>query len=211
MKPWREVNLVDAIYMNVKALKQRSVAILIALILPACGGGGSSADPPVGGGAGPVVTDPFKPPELPGTAPAQYTIKGIISVAETAEVDSDTNDPRAPYKSNDNPANAQAINNPSLLVGHLTFRTKALPAPTAPRVISPTSTKSDLLQAKWSSLNFRQALQKSILIFLFEGQTERRRPDHWPVNRRESVRMHSDFSRRRLFCKRGNIPANQPW
>jgi serine protease len=101
----------------------RRLAFYLATItlISACGGGSQTGD-------GTTVTtppadtnDPFKTPNVAGTAPAQYTIKGIVSVAETAEVDADTNDPQASYKGNDRPSTAQVINNPSLLVGHLTF------------------------------------------------------------------------------------------
>ena len=97
------------------------LALACSFFLAACGGGSDTS-----GGSSTTTpstdsNDPFKTPTLPGTAPAQYTIKGIVSVAETAEVDSDTNDPQASYKGNDSPGTAQAINNPSLLVGHLTF------------------------------------------------------------------------------------------
>jgi serine protease len=126
-------------------LRLITTAILLALFMAACGGGGGSATatPPVGGGVNPgdpgagtpapvvppapnpapaPAVDPFAPPVVPGTAPVSYTIKGVISVAETAEVDSDTNDPNSVYKSNDTPSRAQSVNNPSLLVGHLTFK-----------------------------------------------------------------------------------------
>jgi serine protease len=110
--------------------------------LPACGGGGvdTPATPVAGGGetttpglpstpgsptipGSPTtpVADPFKPPEVPGSTPKQFTVKGVVSVAETAEIDSDTNDPQASYLSNDSARLAQAISNPSLLVGHLTL------------------------------------------------------------------------------------------
>ncbi len=127
--------------------KTSGAIILISLVLAACGGGGGSdsvvTTPPTGSttpapapgstpapapapapapSPAPAPVDPFKPPQIPGIAPAQYTVKGIINIAETAEVDSDTNDPLATYTGNDTPGAAQAINNPSLLVGHLTFQ-----------------------------------------------------------------------------------------
>jgi serine protease len=113
-----------------KNIKQGSATLLISLMLAACGGGGSSG--PVAGptpAPTPAPADPFKPAPVPGTAPAQYTIKGIINVAETAEVDSDTNDVQASYKGNDSAATAQAINNPVLLVGHLTFQNQGPAGP----------------------------------------------------------------------------------
>lgn len=130
-----------------RLFKSGSATVLMTLMLAACGGGGeTSASNPATGGTtpapaptpaptpapapssapspapAPAPSDPFKPPQVPGTAPAQYTVKGIVNIAETAEVDSDTNDPQATYTGNDDPGTAQSINNPALLVGHLTFQ-----------------------------------------------------------------------------------------
>jgi serine protease len=91
--------------------------VWVAGALSSCGGADSSGS----SSSGSTTTDPFKTPTLAGSAPAQYTIKGVVSVAETAEIDADINDSNAVYKSNDRPAVAQIINNPSLLIGHLTF------------------------------------------------------------------------------------------
>jgi serine protease len=100
----------------VNGLRHTSLALSICVLVAACGGGGEST-----GGSTGDSNDPFRTPTAVGNAPAQYSIKGVVSVAETAEVDSDTNDTLASYKGNDEPSSAQAINNPSLLVGHLTF------------------------------------------------------------------------------------------
>jgi serine protease len=140
-----------------KRFRIGTAAVLTSLMFTACGGGGGTAalNPPNGGGGtnptpnptpepnptpvpapnpgpGPApapATDPFAPPVVPGVAPNSYSIKGIISVAETAEVDSDTNDPKSVYKGNDTPATAQSISNPSLLVGHLTLLNEGSPGP----------------------------------------------------------------------------------
>ena len=70
----------------------------------------------------PAPVDPINPAPAPGLAPTSYTVKGDIRFAETASIDSDTNDPNATYRSNDSFDSAQSIPNPTLLVGHLTLR-----------------------------------------------------------------------------------------
>jgi serine protease len=72
-----------------------AVAVLATTVLAACGGGG-------------------------GSTPITYSfeLSGSIAIAETAAVDSDTNDVRqSPYAVNDSPSLAQALKTPVLLVG----------------------------------------------------------------------------------------------
>jgi serine protease len=83
--------------------------ITTALGLSGCGGGGTDSSP-----NNPPVANP-------GT-PVSYTITGKVAVADTAAVDADTNDPEATYFNNDDFDNAQAINNPTLVLGHLTLK-----------------------------------------------------------------------------------------
>lgn len=76
------------------------VALLLSLALAGCGGGGGGSS---------VETDP----DLP-----TVTLAGEISLAETAAVDSDTNDPeQAGRLSNDTVATAQPLVSPVFLVG----------------------------------------------------------------------------------------------
>ena len=84
----------------------------VLVLLPAlagCGGGGSSS-----GSAAPSV-----PPsnQLP---PATYSVSGTIRAADGNAVDSDTNDPAAPYTANDTPQTAQDLPNPVTLGGYVT-------------------------------------------------------------------------------------------
>lgn len=72
---------------------------LLALMLSACGGGG-------GGGA-------------QTTAPAGFTVSGTISAASGSAVDSDVNDPAAPYADNSTLAMAQNIPNPVTVGGYV--------------------------------------------------------------------------------------------
>ncbi len=94
----------------------------IALNLSACGGGGSESST--------AVPTPAAPPTVtdPGT-PVSYTISGKVNIAETADIDSDTNDPAAVYKDNDDISRAQAINNPTLVTGHLALKGQAASGP----------------------------------------------------------------------------------
>jgi serine protease len=94
----------------------------VALNLSACGGGGSESST--------AVPSPAAPPTVadPG-APVSYTISGKVNIAETADIDSDTNDPAAEYKDNDDTSRAQAINNPTLVTGHLALKGQAASGP----------------------------------------------------------------------------------
>lgn len=74
--------------------------------LAGCGGGGD-------GGSG--ATPPPPPPPPP---PSTFNLSGTITIAETAAVDSDTNDVnQTGYAPNDTVATAQALDAPVLLVG----------------------------------------------------------------------------------------------
>ncbi len=80
-------------------------AAALALGLAGCGGGGGGDS---GGGGG-------------GGTPTTFDLSGTISIAETAAVDSDTNDvvqvQQGAYVRNGTPSTAQAITAPVLLVG----------------------------------------------------------------------------------------------
>jgi serine protease len=88
---------------------------LAALFSVSCGGGGDPAD---WAGA------------LPGPAagePAAVTVRGVITAAPYLAVDSSVNDPNAPYRSNLDFADAQAIGNPVLLGGYITREATGVP------------------------------------------------------------------------------------
>lgn len=51
--------------------------------------------------------------------PQTFSISGVISVAASTAVDSDVNDPEAPFQSNNTPATAQPISNPVTLGGYV--------------------------------------------------------------------------------------------
>ena len=78
-------------------------------VLASCGGGG--------GGSGTSESTP-QPSAPPGPS---YALSGTLSIAPTAAVDSDSNDvnqiAQNAYRVNDDPARAQAITSPVLLVG----------------------------------------------------------------------------------------------
>ncbi len=75
---------------------------IAGLLLQACGGGGGDGD-----------GDSSPPPA------ATYTLSGVVRPASGAAIDSDVNDPNAPYQSNDTLATAQALPNPVTLGGHV--------------------------------------------------------------------------------------------
>ena len=78
-------------------------AWVLCLGLAACGGGGGGDS----GGGGGVVTPP-----------TTFNLSGTISIAETAAVDTDTNDiNQTGYVPNDTATTAQALDTPVLLVG----------------------------------------------------------------------------------------------
>jgi len=80
----------------------RLVLTIIGLaLLYACGGGGGD-DPPL------------PPPPI-----VQYTVSGTVHPAAGSAIDSDVNDPEAPYQANDSIATAQPIPNPVTLGGYL--------------------------------------------------------------------------------------------
>jgi len=54
-----------------------------------------------------------------GVGAGTFTLSGIISAPAVVAVDSDTNDPNAPFKSNDTPNEAQTIANPITLGGYI--------------------------------------------------------------------------------------------
>jgi serine protease len=108
-------------------MRMQAAAVALAFLLSACGGGGDggTTTPPPGGGG-----DQIAGPEPEGSAPASYTISGKITLAESNWLDADTNDPQQPdYRSNDTPAEAQVVPNPTLLVGHVGFRGQGNPGP----------------------------------------------------------------------------------
>ena len=72
---------------------------IAGLLLQACGGGGGDGD--------------SSPPPA-----ATYTLSGVVRPASGTAIDSDVNDPNAPYQSNDTIAAAQAIPNPVTLGGY---------------------------------------------------------------------------------------------
>lgn len=79
-------------------------AMVLCLLLAACGGGGG------GGGDAPALE----------ANAGVYELSGRISAAAGSAADGDTNDPRAPYQSNDTPATAQRVPNPLVLGGYVT-------------------------------------------------------------------------------------------
>ncbi len=108
--------------MKIQSLNTQSItSLIIATImgLSGCGGAGgdsSSGSPPAAG------------PGTPDT-PVSYTISGKVTVADVAAIDADTNDPEATYFNNDDFDNAQAINNPTLVLGHLTLKDQGAKGP----------------------------------------------------------------------------------
>lgn len=87
----------------------RGGAWVLCLALAACGGGGGGGDasPAPGGGGAPVTP-----------TPTRFNLSGTIAIAETAAVDSDTNDVnQTGYVPNDTATTAQALDAPVLLVG----------------------------------------------------------------------------------------------
>jgi serine protease len=68
----------------------------------ACGGGGGSGEGSGGASSG----------------PQSFSVSGEIQIAYASAIDSDVNDPAAPYHANDTPATAQAIANPVTLGGY---------------------------------------------------------------------------------------------
>ncbi len=90
--------------MNTDA-RARPGALLTAVgagLIAACGGGG-------GGGSSP----PTPPP------PSTYSVSGSVTVPLGTAVDSDVNDPGAPFAPNDDVATAQAIPNPAIVGGYV--------------------------------------------------------------------------------------------
>jgi serine protease len=83
----------------------RLIACLLGAWLAGCGGGGGGGDSGGGNTGG-------------GNVPTTFNIGGTIAMAETAAVDSDTNDVnQTGYLPNDTAATAQALQTPVLLVG----------------------------------------------------------------------------------------------
>jgi len=63
-----------------------------------------------------------------GAAGSSYTVSGVLSFAETATVDSDTNDVNQPgWRGNDTLATAQAVPNPATVVGYVNLRNQGPP------------------------------------------------------------------------------------
>lgn len=89
-----------------------SAALLLSLLLGACGGGGG------GGGGGPEQPTPPAPPTPEPPAPT-YSVTGVITASDSQAVDSDTNDPAREAVSNDVPVLAQPIPNPITLGGYI--------------------------------------------------------------------------------------------
>lgn len=74
---------------------------IAALLLQACGGGGGDGD---GDNSPPPATT--------------YALSGVVRPAAGTAIDSDVNDPNAPYRTNDTIATAQALPNPVTLGGY---------------------------------------------------------------------------------------------
>ncbi len=85
-----------------RAIPGRALVAALILLLQACGGGGGSDNP-----------------TPPTPEPTTYTLSGAVQPATGTAVDSDTNDPDAPYATNDSAASAQPIPNPVTLGGYV--------------------------------------------------------------------------------------------
>lgn len=83
-------------------LAKTFLALGLAGLLYACGGGDGDDDSP-----------PPPPPTV------RYTVSGAIQSASNSAIDSDVNDPVAPYRANDTAADAQPVPNPVTLGGYL--------------------------------------------------------------------------------------------
>jgi serine protease len=123
--------------MSVSLARKHISLLLLSLALAACGGGGGggadnvvSPEPSPGPnqGSNPTPTPSPNPPAV-GSAPAQYTVSGAISVLSTGAIDSDTNDPIQSYVSNDTFNLAQTLPNPVLLTGHLNIKDQGFEGP----------------------------------------------------------------------------------
>jgi serine protease len=89
------------------------VGAVLLLALPlACGGGGGGE---TGGGS---------------SSAAPFDVSGEIQIAYASAVDSDVNDPAAPYLANDTPATAQPLPNPVTLGGHANVANQGPPGRT---------------------------------------------------------------------------------
>ena len=86
------------------------VAALLVASLQGCGGGGGGSSG--GGGSTPPPVTP--PPSGPAGA-----VSGALLIASISQVDSDVNDPSAPYRSNDTREQAQPIPAPVALGGYV--------------------------------------------------------------------------------------------
>jgi serine protease len=87
--------------------------VAAVMALAGCGGSGGDSGGGGGGGGGEVAPEPV----------TAYTLSGTISIAPTAAVDSDLNDPnQAPYAVNDHPDTAQPLTTPVLLNGTVNVR-----------------------------------------------------------------------------------------
>src|SRR5688572_29902760 len=84
----------------------RYFALIVAALLTACGGGSDGGSPDPG-------------PSPPPPAPTTFTVNGRIVVPSGIAVDSDVNDVRATYTSNDTGGTAQALSNPVTLGGYV--------------------------------------------------------------------------------------------
>ncbi len=78
-------------------------ALLVTLAGCSDGGSNGGSDGGSGGGA---------------TTPATVTISGTVRAASGTVIDGDVNDPKAPFKPNDTPADAQPIPNPAIVGGY---------------------------------------------------------------------------------------------
>jgi serine protease len=88
-------------------LRSRCFALIAAALLTACGGGG-------GDDGGSPDPDPG-----PAPGPTKFTVSGRIAAGAGLVVDSDVNDPNAPYASNDTGTTAQALSVPVTLGGYV--------------------------------------------------------------------------------------------
>jgi serine protease len=144
-----------------KPLTNRHIAAAccaVALNLTGCGGGGGDE----GGNS--------TPPPANGGTPLSYTISGKVAIAETAAIDNDTNDPIASYVDNDDFDKAQAINNPTLVTGHLTFKGQAASGPNNDNGDTSDVFKTRLIAGQVVELEFASPPEDiDIDLFIFDG------------------------------------------
>ncbi|MEM9421218.1 MAG: S8 family serine peptidase, partial [Pseudomonadota bacterium] len=116
---------------------------LISFVLAACGGGGGSGGSSAGSGS----------PPAPTPTPATFSVSGLVAGDAALQVDSDTNDTAQPIVRNDSADSAQAISNPALVKGYVTF--------------TPTNVSSDRFASVADPIDvYRVTLQAGQVLFL---------------------------------------------